>query len=41
MVLYRAWLAVVGREEEEEVVVVAEVAEVCQAWELVLDCRAD
>ena len=38
MVLYRAWLAVVGREEEEEAVVVAEV---CQAWELVLDCRAD
>ena len=37
MVLYRAWLAVVGREEE----VAAVVEEVCQGWELVWDCRAD
>ena len=36
MVLYRAWLAVVGREEE-----VAVVEEVCLGWELVWDCRAD
>lgn len=38
MVLYRAWLAVVGREEVEVELVVEEV---CQGWELVLDCRAD
>ena len=38
MVLYRAWLAVVGLEEEA---VVVEVGEVSQAWEWGLDCRAD
>ena len=37
MVLYRAWLAVVGLEEEEAVVE----GEVSQAWEWGLDCRAD
>ena len=39
MVLCRAWLAVVGLEEEEAVAVV--VGEVSQAWEWGLDCRAD
>ena len=38
MVLYRAWLAVVGLEEEAVAVVVGEVS---QAWEWGLDCRAD
>ena len=37
MVLYRAWLAVVGLEEEEAVVE----GEVSQAWEWGLGCRAD